>query len=92
MARWPSKDPNEILDYELDWSRRLDDGDTIASAEFSLVAPAGLTIASQSFTETTAKVWLTSGTLGETAAILCRVETTGARVMDWSMSLEIQAR
>lgn len=90
--RWPAKDPNEILDYQLDWSRRLDEGDAIASAQFTLVDAAGLAIAAQDFTGTTATVWLTSGTEGEEAAILCRVETAGGRIFDQTVNLSIASR
>lgn len=92
MARWPSKDPNEFLDYQLDWSRRLDTGDTIVAATFSLAEAAGTTIASQSFSGTTAAVWLSGGTAGEEAEILCRIETAGGRVMDQSVRLAIVER
>lgn len=62
MARsLPAKDPNDILDYQVDWSRRLDPGDTISTATFSLTTAAGLTISSSSKTDTTATVWLTGG-------------------------------
>jgi hypothetical protein len=92
MARWPSKDPGEILDYQLDWSRRLDAGDRIVTAAFSLTVPAGLAIASQSFTDSAAKVWLTSGTAGEEAEILCRIDTEGGRTFEQSVHLAIAER
>lgn len=92
MARWPSKDPNEFLDYQLDWSRRLDAGDAIVDAAFSLTDAAGTTIASQSFTPTTTTVWLSGGTAGEEAEILCRIETASGRVMDQSVRLAILER
>lgn len=93
MARtWPAKDPNDILDYRIDWSRRLDNGDTISTAVFSLETAAGLAIQSQSKTDTTATVWLTGGTAGETAEILCRIVTAEARQMDQSVPLAIVER
>ena len=32
---WPSKDPDEVLDYELDWSLRLA-GDTIVTSTWTV--------------------------------------------------------
>jgi len=92
MASWPSKDPNDVLDYDIDWSRRLDSGDTISTSTFSLTTDAGLTIASQSNTTTTSKVWLSGGTAGSTADILCRIVTADGRTMDQSVSLPIASR
>ena len=37
---WDFKDPDEVLDYRVDWSARLD-GDTIASSTWEVLA--GLT-------------------------------------------------
>lgn len=93
MARsLPAKDPNDILDYQVDWSRRLDPGDTIATAAFSLTTAAGLTISSSSKTDTTATVWLTGGTASSTGVIQCRVVTTAGRQMDHSFNLAIAER
>lgn len=92
MASWPSKDPNDVLDYDVDWSRRLDSGDTISTATFSLTTDAGLTIASQSNTTTVAKVWLSGGTAALTGEILCRIVTANGRTMDQSVSLPIASR
>lgn len=92
MASWPSKDPDEVLDYMLDWSRRLDDGDGIDTATFSLTTSAGMLIVAQSNTTTTATVWLSGGTLGETGEVLCRVVTDEGRTFDWSMDVPIVAR
>ena len=38
--RWPAKDPEEILDYALDWTPRLG-GDTVAQSQW--IVPTGLT-------------------------------------------------
>lgn len=90
MARsWPAKDPNDVLDYQIDWSRRLDTGDSIGNAAFSLAVPAGLTIVSQSFTANSATVWLSGGNAGQTAQILCRISTAGGRQMDITTRLAI---
>lgn len=90
MSRsWPSKDPDDILDYVVDWTRRLDAGDTISDAEFTLATDAGLTVQSSSFTNTTATVWLINGNAGETASIRCRIDTAGGRRFDQTISLPI---
>lgn len=88
---WPSKDPDEKLDYLLDWGPRLDD-DTIQTATFSLATPAGLTIVVQDYDATTATVWLSGGTDNNTAEILCHIVTVGGRIMEQTVKLKIKAR
>lgn len=81
MLIWPSKDPDEILDYQVDWTARLGD-DTIATSVFTLEQDAGLTIDSQSNAAKTATVWLSGGTNGETGWLLNRITTAGGRTFD----------
>lgn len=74
---WPVKDSLEVLDYAIDWSSRLGD-DTIASSTFSVIS-GGLVIDSQDNTTTHSLVWLSGGTVGQTAKIACLVVTAEGR-------------
>lgn len=92
---WPNKDPEEVLDYELDWEARLTDAaqettDTISSS--SWVVPSGITKNSDSNTDTTTTIWLSGGTLGETYEFLNRIVTAGGRTMDQTVKIKIRAR
>ncbi|MBN8987425.1 MAG: hypothetical protein J0H42_04215 [Rhizobiales bacterium] len=89
MPSWPRKDPDEVLDYAIDWSARLD-GDTIATSQFTL--PPGIVANSSSNTTTTTTVWLSGGTDGETYLIQNRITTAGGRTMDQTMKLKIKSR
>lgn len=82
MKRWPAKkDPDEVLDFEIDWSARLGDSDAISSVTWTV--PAGLTKESQSNTTTVAVVWLSGGLVAdESYQIGCRIVTTGGRTYD----------
>ena len=84
------KDPDETLDYIVDWSARLGADDTISTSAFTV--PAGLTKDSDDNTTTTATVWLSGGTLGETYEILNRVTTAGGRTYDQTLKLKIKAK
>ncbi len=86
---WPAKDPDEVLDYEIDWTARLA-GDTIASSTWTV--PSGLTGSSQTHTDTTATTWLAEGTAGESYSILNRVVTSGGRTMDQTVTIKIVDR
>ena len=89
-SKWDPKDPDEVLDYELDWSDRLTDGDEISSA--SWLTPDGITVDSSSHTATVVTIWLSGGTTGETYTLTSRVVTTGGRTMDHSEKLKIKAK
>src|SRR4051812_24378985 len=79
-----SKDPNEVVDYDLSWSDQMtEDTDTITSSTWTV--PAGITKNSSSNTTTVTKVWLQGGTAGETYTLLNRVVTAGGRTLDKSV-------
>jgi hypothetical protein len=88
---WPPKDPDEVLDYTIDWSERLD-SDTISTSTFTFTTQAGLVKDSDSKTTTTTTVWLSAGTLGEQGEILNRVVTSGGRTMDQTVKLKLRAK
>jgi hypothetical protein len=86
---WPNKDPDEVLDYSLNWSARLD-GDTIDSVVWSF--PAGITKDSQALAGALASVFISGGTDGVAYLIGCRVVTAGGRTMDESVKLKVKTR
>ena len=87
---WPFKDPDEVLDYEIDWTNRLE-LDVIATSTFSITS-GHVTVDSSSTTDVTTTVWLSGGTLGEVCEILNRIVTVGGRTMDQSVKLKIKAK
>lgn len=87
---WPPKDPNEILDYDIDWTDRLD-GDTIASSTWT-VDVATITMDSDSYSTTGTKLWLSSGVVGTSYLFTNRIVTAGARTMDQSVRLRTKER
>lgn len=86
---WPFKDPDEVLDYQLDWSARLA-VDTIATSTW--IVPANITKDSDSNTTTTTTIWLSGGTLGDLVEITNRITTAAGRTMDQSVRLKIKAK
>lgn len=87
---WPAKDPNEVLDYRVDWTDRLA-GDTIATSTFALVTAAGLTKDSESNSATAATVWLSGGTAGATAFLRNAITTAGGRTLEEEIALPINS-
>lgn len=84
--KWPNKDPDEVLDYQIDWSDRLG-ADTIATTTW--VVPSGITKDSDTNDDTTTTIWLSGGTTGETYSLTNRITTAGGRTMDQSVRLKI---
>jgi len=63
-----SKSPHAKLDYTIDWTDALEDGETISEASWSI--PSGLTDEqSESNTTTSQTVWVSGGTLGTKYAL-----------------------
>lgn len=94
MARgWDPKDPDEVLDYELDWSTRLATGDTITASSWSIATgDEELVIGETSFTDSTTTLWLSGGTLSTTYKVLNRVTTAQGRVHDKTTYLRIREK
>ena len=102
MFKWPAKDPDEILDYDIDWTAGLlsadeiDAGstspaDTIVTSTFTL--PAGsLTASSTSNSTTHTKIWLSGGVLGITYQITNEITTAAGRKMDRTVEIKIKSK
>jgi hypothetical protein len=90
IITWPYKDPDEVLDYEIDWTAKLTGGDTITSSSWTV--PAGITKDSSTFTTSTATIWLSDGTIGETYLLTNEVTTAAGRTMDQSAKLKIKEK
>lgn len=87
---WSPKDPDEILDYDIDWSDRLGD-DTISNSSWTLVSGT-VVIGTTQISDTATKVWLSGGMLGETCYIENLITTAGGRTYDQTVKLRIRAK
>lgn len=86
---WATKDPNDVLDFVINWADRLGT-DTIASSVWTV--PTGLTAGATSNTTTTTTVWLSAGVLDDDYEVLNRITTTGGRTMDQTVKLKVRAK
>lgn len=82
------KDPQAVLDYMIDWTDWLD-GDTISASSWTL-SGAGLTQTSNSFTDTTATVWLSAGTNFEIYKVTNHITTDGGRQNDRTLTITVK--
>lgn len=86
---WPNKDPDEVLDYQLDWSERLG-VDTISTSTW--IVPEGITKDSDSHADSATTIWLSGGTIGESYEFTNRIVTDGGRTMDQSVKIKIRGK
>lgn len=101
--KWPNKDPDETLDYSVDWSRWLGTGVTIASVAWfvdnasgvktSFTAGStvnGLQNVSVTNTTTVATINLAVGTLNKEYKIYCRITDSSGSVVERVIKLNIK--
>ena len=85
------KDPQEVLDYVIDWSEWLVAGDTINAV--TVTTPTGIVTtvpSAPSFTTTTTKIWVSGGTAGASYNSACRVTTVGTRQGERSITIQVK--
>jgi len=84
-----TKDPDSTLDYVINWSNWLD-SDAISTSSWTVSS--GITNESESNTSTTATIWLSGGTAGETYRVTNRIVTSGGRTVDRSNTITIREK
>lgn len=73
MQYLEAKDPDEILDYEIDWAAELESGESISTSTWTV--PDGITEDSSTNSTTTTTIVLSGGTAGEEYIITNKVVT-----------------
>jgi hypothetical protein len=94
MLQWPEKDPNEVLDYQLDWADpedpRLETSELLLTSVWSIVL-GDVVIDSSSFTAGgLSTVWTSAGSAGMKCELLNRVTTSKGRTYDKTVVLRIR--
>jgi hypothetical protein len=84
-----TKDPQAILDYEIDWSTWLDT-DTIVDSSWS--AQTGITIVTDSNDTNSTKVWLSGGTVGDRYNVTNEIVTTQGRTDDRTITIIVEQK
>ena len=86
---WPDKDPDEVLDYRINWAPRLA-GDTIASSIW--IVPTGITEDDAENTTTTTTIWLSGGSLKTNYSLVNRITTAAGRTMDQTVTIRVSTK
>lgn len=88
MIVLPNKDPDEILKYEIDWTGRFADGDSISTDAIAAVVAAGTT-ASISSDGAISTVEISGGTVNLAAGYTVTVTTANAETLEEYLFLQI---
>lgn len=99
IDRWPNKDPEEELDFDIDWAGTADDpgrayNDPLISSEWFIDTPndGALILGTDVWSAIATKIWVTGGTLNKRYQVTNRVETVGGRIMDKSGYIPIREK
>lgn len=83
------KDPDAVLDYELDWTPWLG-LDTIVISTWTV--PTGITKDSDTNTPTSATIWLSGGTVGTKYDLTNHITTAAGREDDRTITISIKQK
>jgi hypothetical protein len=88
--RMPPKDPDEVLDYEMNWTKTLA-GDTIASSSV-ILEEGDCVVDSQEFSGAVQTVWLSGGSHNTDCILTMRIVTAFGRTFDEVIKVKIVAK
>lgn len=97
ITSWPykvpePKDPQATLDYSIDWSDWLSDGESIVNSAWSTSSGE---ITAPSFTNTAASVWLSGSEVGIAITLTNTITTNStpiARIDERSLVIKVKQR
>lgn len=84
------KDPDATLDYGVDWSDWLAQGETITGSVWTLTA--GITKYNESYGTTATTVWLQGGVSGTTYRATNHITTSEGRQDDRTLTIKVKDR
>lgn len=82
------KTPEDRLDYDIDFGEWLPDGDSIASADSTVVS--GTVITSTNIIGAVVKLWVEGGADGETAEIQVLMTTADGRIKEICLKIRVK--
>tara|TARA_R100001509_G_C4690559_1_gene156691 strand:+ start:46 stop:369 length:324 start_codon:yes stop_codon:yes gene_type:complete len=102
--RWPSKDPDETVDYSMDWSRYLNDQATIDTVTWFVNDGSNvktnfnttnqivnnLQFVAKTNTSTVATINLAQGTVNNKYTLFCQILDTSGTIAERSVVLPIK--
>jgi len=102
--KWPPKDPDEQIDFSVDWSRyldtatissvvwKIDDEDGVKQTWVATTVVDGLQYVSASNSTTVATIQLALGTANKNYNIYCQITTSDGVTTERKISLKVRER
>jgi len=84
-----TKQPVEIIDYDIDYSEWLTAGDNVQAASVE-VAPVGLIVESTFINDPRVKIWVSGGTTGTTYKLTVTATTADGRVKQDEFKVKVK--
>lgn len=84
-----TKQPIDVLDYDIDYSQWLTTGDNVESIDVT-VEPSGLTVDNTFVNDPRVKIYLSGGTNGSTYKITVTMTTADGRVKQDEFKLKVK--
>lgn len=84
------KQPSEKLDYDIDYSLWLYDGDSVSTV--SVVVPDGLTLISSTVDSPVVKLWVSGGVNGSTYKLEITATTAHQRIKQDELKIKVKER
>lgn len=86
-----TKDPHATLDYGFNWSEWLDTGEVITGYTIN-TSPCGIVNEYSTSTSGCVIVWLSSGSVGQRYSVSCLIETSGSRIDERTIKIDVRNR
>jgi hypothetical protein len=86
------KDPDATLDYGVDWSGYLEDGEALSLSEWSVAPAGGLVLAGEANGASSATVQVAGGQRGHVCRLTNRVTTSLGRTDERSITIRMEQR
>lgn len=83
---FPAKDPDSYLDYYVDWSPWLPEGDTISASLW--IIPTDLVSELENFWDESTGIWISGGVIYQTYELVNRITTVGGRIQDQTVRIK----
>lgn len=84
------KDPAAVLDYQVSWASWVSEDEQITASSWTVQT--GITKDSDTSTATTATIWLSGGTLGQSYVVTNRISTNQGRTDERSIQIVVRDR
>ena len=84
------KQPTEYLDYDVDFTEWMPEGDTIASAVVTVSPDGELTANNVMIMTPIVKFWLADGVTGSSYKVTVKITTAGGRIKEDELKIRVR--